>query len=80
MIGPLTSWGMADLPHEIMTDGSSFGTAVRQACASVGTALMVFAIAAGASAGMSLMGFHVAFAVSGAFAVMVFGLVVARVR
>lgn len=80
LIGPLTSWGMADLPHEIMTDGSSFGTAVRQACASVGTALMVFAIAAGASAGMSLMGFHVAFAVSGAFAVMVFGLVVARVR
>ena len=40
LIGPLTSWGMADLPHEIMTDGSSFGTAVRQACASVGTALM----------------------------------------
>ena len=80
LIGPLTSWGMADLPHEIMTDGSSFGTAVRQACASVGTALMVFAIAAGASAGMSLMGFHVAFAVSGAFAVMVFGLAVARVR
>lgn len=28
LIGPLTSWGMADLPHEIMTDGSSFGTAV----------------------------------------------------
>lgn len=80
LIGPLTSWGMADLPHEIMTDGSSFGTAVRQACASIGTALMVFAIAAGASAGMSLVGFHAAFAISGFFAVIVLGLAVARIR
>lgn len=80
LIGPLTSWGMADLPHEIMTDGSSFGTAVRQACASMGTALMVFAIALGTSAGASLMGFHAAFAISGVFAVVVLVLALARVR
>ena len=63
-----------------MTDGSSFGTAVRQACASMGTALMVFAIALGASAGASLMGFHAAFAISGVFAVLVLVLALARVR
>ena len=80
LIGPLTSWGMADLPHSIMTDGSSFGTAVRQACASMGTALMVFAIALGASAGVPLMGFHAAFAISGVFAAVVLVLALARVR
>lgn len=80
LIGPLTSWGMADLPHQIMTDGSSFSTAVRQACASIGTALMVFAIALGASAGLPLMGYHAAFALSGAFALVALAIAVVRIR
>ena len=80
LIGPLTSWGMADLPHEIMTDGSSFSTAVRQACASIGTALMVFAIALGASMGLPLAGYHAAFALSGVFALATLAIAVVRIR
>lgn len=44
LIGPLNSWGMSELPFKLMADGSSFFTAVRQACASFGTALMMVAI------------------------------------
>ncbi len=76
LIGPLTSWGLADLPHSIMTDGSSFSTAARQACAALGTALMVFAI--------TLLpgtdGYHAAFAVSGVFGVFTLVLAFAKVR
>lgn len=80
LIGPLTSWGMSDLPHQIMTDGSSFGTAVRQACASLGTALMVFAVTACAGIGAVELGYHVAFAVSGVFGAAVLVLSFAKVR
>lgn len=69
LIGPITSWGMGDLPHGLMTDGSSFSTATRQACASLGTALMVFAITLGPVWGNVALGYHVAFAISGIFAV-----------
>lgn len=77
LIGPLTSWGLSELDHSIMTDGSSFGTAVRQACASLGTALMVFAITLG---GGAAVGYHVAFAISGVFALLTLVVCVARVR
>ncbi len=80
LIGPLTSWGMSDLPKEIMGDGSSFGTAVRQACAAMGTALMMLLVTTGANMGASLVGFQAAFALSGAFAVVVLALAVARAR
>ncbi len=71
LISPLSSWGMSDLPHEIMTDASSFSTAARQACASVGTALMVFMISFLPEAGLSaLMGYQLAFAVSAIFALL----------
>lgn len=80
LISPLTSWGMADLPHAIMTDGSSFSTAARQACASMGTALMVFAITSGPALGSAALGYHLAFGLSGAFAVAMFACVVLKVR
>lgn len=80
LIGPLTSWGMSELPHEIMTDGSSFGTASRQAAASLGTALMVFAITLGPSLGSATIGYTLAFGLSGVFAVAMLALVIARVR
>lgn len=80
LIGPLTSWGMSELPHEIMTDGSSFGTAARQAAASLGTALMVFAITLGPSLGSATIGYTLAFGLSGVFAVVMLALVIARVR
>lgn len=80
LIAPLTSWGMADLSPEIMTDGSSFSTAARQACASLGTALMVFAVTACAGMGAAELGYHLAFGLSGVFAVMVLCVALARVR
>ncbi len=76
LIGPLTSWGLADLPHAIMTDGSSFSTAARQACAALGTALMVFAI----TLLPGTAGYHAAFAVSGLFGVLTLVLALAKVR
>lgn len=76
LIGPLTSWGLSELDHTIVTDGSSFGTAVRQACASLGTALMVFAVTLGGAE----VGYHVAFAISAVFAALTLAVSIARVR
>ena len=71
LISPLSSWGMSDLPHEIMTDASSFSTAARQACASIGTALMVLMISMAPEVGFgALMGYQLAFAVSAVFALL----------
>lgn len=81
LISPLTSWSMEDLPGDLMTDGSSFSTAVRQAVASMGTALMVFAITFGSQMFASVAaGFHLALALSGAFALLLFFTALARVR
>lgn len=80
LIGPLTSWGMADLPKEIMGDGSSFSTALRQACAAMGTALMMFLVTMGADAGAPLVGYQAAFALSGMFGVATLVIAVLRAR
>lgn len=80
LIGPLTSWGLSELPARIVTDGSSFATAARQAAASIGTAAMVFAITLGSSLGSAAWGYHLAFGLSAAFAVCLAGIVFARVR
>lgn len=72
LIGPLNSWGMSKLPPWFMTDASSFGTAVRQACASLGTALMVCAIVVvGPALGSAAWGFHIGFGFSAVCALMV---------
>lgn len=81
LISPLTSWSMEDLPNDLMTDASSFGTAARQAIASMGTALMVLMITIGSGILASpLLGFQLALALSGFFALMFFFTVLARVR
>lgn len=81
LISPLTSWSMEDLPNDLMTDASSFGTAARQAIASMGTALMVLMITIGSGILASpLLGFQLALALSGFFALLLFFTVLARVR
>ena len=81
LIGPLNSWGMAKLPPWFMTDASSFGTAVRQAFASLGTALMVFAImVVGPMMGSASMGFHLSFGFSAVCAIAVVVIAVSRVH
>lgn len=83
LIGPLNSWGMSELPHAIMMDGSAFFACVRQACASFGTALMVFLIAAfgvAASGEPTAVGYQLAFGLSAVLSLCVFVGAVWKVR
>ncbi len=85
LIGPLNSWGLSQLPHKIMMDGSAFFACVRQACASFGTALMVFAITAlGAMAETgavpAALGYQVAFGISAILSLCVLVGAVAKIR
>ena len=83
LIGPLNSWGMSELPHQIMMDGSAFFACIRQACASFGTALMVFAITAlgvTASGDPTALGYQVAFGLSAILSIAVFVGAVWKVR
>ncbi|MDO4853993.1 MAG: MFS transporter [Coriobacteriia bacterium] len=81
LISPMNTWSMSDLPHSLMTDGSSFGTVVRQAFASFSTAIvMAFITIIPAVAGSMLLGYQCAYAFSAACAVLVFAINLVRVR
>lgn len=84
LVGPLTSWSLAQLPRPHVADGSSFCIAARQACASLGTSAMVFIIATvGAStAGLAnpALAYQLAFGFSAVMAVATLGFIVAKVR
>lgn len=81
LIGPLNSWGMSKLPPWFMTDASSFGTAVRQAFASLGTAIMVFAImVVGPFMGSAAMGYHLGFGFSAVCAILVLVIAIVWVK
>lgn len=83
LIGPLNSWGMSELPHQIMMDGSAFFACIRQACASFGTALMVFAITAfgvAATGEPVAAGYQIAFGLSAVLSIAVFIGAVWKVR
>ena len=84
MIGPITSWSLNDLPRPLVADGSSFSIAARQACASLGTSIMVCAITlVGASATGAVwpaLAYHVAFGISAAFSLATFAYCSLRVR
>ncbi|MEG2006885.1 MAG: DHA2 family efflux MFS transporter permease subunit [Raoultibacter sp.] len=70
LIGPLTSWSLAKLSREIVTDGSSFCVAARQVCASLGTAAMVFLITTTATLAVDpALGYQLAFGCSALLAV-----------
>ena len=77
LIGPLNSWGMRQLEPQHMVDGSAFFTTVRQACASLGTAIMMLIIAA---AGASVLAYDLAFGFSAMLAVAVLVCAVWKVR
>ena len=85
LIGPLNSWGMSGLPREIMMDASAFFAAVRQACASLGTAIMVLVITSlSATAQSGAMGmsfaYQAAFGISAVLAACVLAVAIAKVR
>lgn len=84
LMGPLISWSLAGLPGRLVTDGSSFSIAGRQAAASLGTSAMVLLIAvAGASSAATAvpaLPYQLAFAFSAVFAAATFAFIVAKVR
>lgn len=80
LVSPLTTWSMEDLPKNLMPDASSFSTVVRQAVASLGTALMVLAIIVGTQAASLTFGFHLSLGLSAAFALALYALAIVRVR
>ncbi len=88
LVGPVTSWSLSDLPHETVMDGSAFATTVRQACASLGTALMVFIItmaASGVFSGVDMLdtaaiGYQLAFGLSALFSVCLLVVAIWKVR
>ena len=84
LVGPLTSWCLADLPRSIVSDGSSFCIAARQACASLGTSVMVFIITIVGATSVGLadpaLAYQMAFGFSAIMAVATFGYIVAKVR
>ncbi len=88
LIGPLASWGLSGVPRDIVVDASAFFVTVRQACASFGTAAMVFIITA-VSTGAFLstnavasitLGYQLALGLSAVFAVGVLVVALWKVR
>ena len=84
LVGPLTSWSLAKLPRTLVSDGSSFCIAVRQACASFGTSAMVFAITVTGASAIGLanpaLAYQLAFGISAVIAVATLAFIVAKVR
>ncbi len=81
LIGPFASWGLSKLPREVVMDGSAFFATARQACASLGTAAMVFLVTAAPSLGVAAaVGYQLAFGLSAALAVGVLAVTALRVR
>ena len=77
LIGPLTAWSLGELEGRQIADGSAFGIMSRQACASIGTALMV-TCATGAAGFTGAWAFHAAFGLSFLFALALLILVMAK--
>lgn len=81
LIGPYSSWSLAKLPRSIVMDGSAFSVAVRQSCASFGTAIMVLIVTlVGATAAPAALGYQLAFGFSALLAVAVAVVSVVKVR
>lgn len=89
LVGPLNSWGLSGLPPRLVMDGSAFFATARQACASLGTALMMLLIstlgaaaAAGVDGGATLAVFpyQAAFALSALLAAAVLVTAVWKIR
>ena len=79
-IGPFVGWTLAALPKRIVSDGSSFLTVGRQACASLGTSLMVLLIMAFSPEGPTALAYQMAFGLSVVFSVVTMAIVFWKVR
>lgn len=81
LIGPMNTWSMSDLEPSHMTDGSSFGTVIRQACASFSTAFVMFFVTVVADMfGSVMLGYQAAYGLSALCAIAVAAINFAKVR
>ncbi|MEC4183919.1 MFS transporter [Adlercreutzia sp. R21] len=91
LVGPLNSWGLSGLDRRLVMDGSAFFATARQACASLGTALMMLIIsalgagavaAAGVDGGAALtaLPYEAAFGLSTLFAAAVLATALWKIR
>ena len=84
LVGPLQAWSLSRLDMRIVPDGSSMSVLMRQAAASLGTALCVFALAAfadlGAAIGVAALPYQISFGISAAFGVACTVCIVWKVR
>ena len=78
-MGSTITWLLHELPRPIMNDGSSFTVLVRQACASLGTAVMVFVITVASSDG-GMLGYLLAFGFSGILSIIMLVMAFAGTR
>ena len=85
LIGPMASYGLSELPHVVMMDGSAFFATVRQCCASLGTAIMMWFVVSFAVGGAGILesgslGFSCAFGFSAVLAILVLIITVVRIQ
>ncbi len=88
LVGPLASWGLSEVPREIVMDASAFFATVRQACASFGTAAMMLVVTTvggivAASLGTEdavVLGYQLALGLSAVFALCLLVIAVWKVR
>lgn len=79
-MGCTITWMLRELPRPLIGDGSSFSILVRQACASLGTAVMVLIFTAIAEISPGMLGYQVAFAFSALLAAVMLVMAYSKVR
>ena len=79
-MGCTITWMLTELPRPLIGDGSSFSILVRQACASLGTAVMVFIFTAIVEISPGMLGYQVAFAFSALLAAIMLAMAYSRVK
>ncbi|MGI6220422.1 MAG: DHA2 family efflux MFS transporter permease subunit [Coriobacteriales bacterium] len=79
-MGCTITWMLGGLPRPLVGDGSSFSILVRQACSSLGTAVMVFIFTAISAVVPGMLGYQVAFGFSALLAVIMLVMAYSKVK
>lgn len=79
-MGCTITWMLGELRRDLVNDGSSFSVLVRQASASLGTAVMVYLVTLLLDAGFGMVAYQAALGFSAVFAVVMLVLVLKSVK
>lgn len=79
-MGCTITWMLSELGRDVVNDGSSFSLLVRQACASLGTAVMVYIMTVMLDAGLGMLAYQCALGFSAALSVAVMVIAFATAR